>query len=208
MQNGMLVNGQPSGVPADAELRWNAIITDIRAHFDGEIWWAYPYTSGSLASAPPFINNVDGVYLLWDAPLSQTNPTNKETMLLEATRLLDEEILPYKTSTGKKIILGLAVPSATGAEAACIPNSLNGCLDWRALNRPQEDIPAVQINLQAQTDVYETMLNAINTRNWVNGMISRGYYPPALLQDKSASVHGKPAADLLWYWYPRLLGRE
>jgi len=129
-------------------------------------------------------------------------------MLTEATRLLDEEILPYKTSTGKKIILGFAIPSATGAEAACIPDSLSGCLDWRALNRPLEDIPSVRLNLQSQTDVYETMLNAINTRNWINGMISRGYYPPALLQDKSASIHGKPAADLLWYWYPRLLGRE
>jgi hypothetical protein len=31
----------------------------------------------------------------------------------------------------------------------------------------------------------------------------RGYYA---LQDKSASVHGKPAADILWYWFPRLLG--
>ena len=50
------------------------------------------------------------------------------------------------------------------------------------------------------------MLNAINTRPWVGGIISRGYYPPAMLQDKSASVHGKPAADLLWYWFPRLTG--
>jgi hypothetical protein len=54
--------------------------------------------------------------------------------------------------------------------------------------------------------LYEAMLNAINTRPWVGGVVSRGYYPPALLQDKSASVHGKPAADLLWYWFPRLTG--
>ena len=52
----------------------------------------------------------------------------------------------------------------------------------------------------------QAMLNAINTRPWVAGVISRGYYPPAMLQDKSASVHGKPAADLLWYWFPRLTG--
>ncbi len=30
--------------------------------------------------------------------------------------------------------------------------------------------------------------------------------PQAMSQDKPASVHGKPAADLLWYWFPRLLG--
>jgi hypothetical protein len=37
-------------------------------------------------------------------------------------------------------------------------------------------------------------------------VVSRGYYPPAALRDKSASVHGKPAADILWYWFPRMLG--
>jgi hypothetical protein len=53
---------------------------------------------------------------------------------------------------------------------------------------------------------YDAMFNAINARPWVNGLVSRGYYMPVVLQDKSASVHGKPAADLLWYWFPRLLG--
>ena len=207
MQNGMLADGQPSGVPADAELRWNAILADAHAHFNGEIWWALPYTPGSLVSAPPFISNVDGVYLLWDAPLSEPNTTiNKDQMFIEATRLLDEEIAPYQASIEKEIIIGLAIPSAIGAEAACISDTLGGCLDWTALNRPKEDIPSVRISLQTQTDVYETMLNAINTRTWINGIVSRGYYPPVMLQDKSASIHGKPAADLLWYWYPRLLG--
>ena len=49
-------------------------------------------------------------------------------------------------------------------------------------------------------------LSAINARTWIIGVVSRGFYPPAALQDKSTSVHGKPAADILWYWYPRLLG--
>ncbi len=207
MQNGMLSNGQPSGVPADAEFRWNAIVTDIRARYGGEIWWAMPYTSGSLTSAPSFINNVDSIYLLWNAPLSQTNPADKTAMLTEALRLIDTEITPYQNNIAKKIILGLAVPSATGTESACISNSLGGCLDWQELNRPNADIPSVKLNLQAQTDVYETMLNAINNRASISGIISQGYYPPVMLQDKSASIHGKRTADLLWYWYPRLLGR-
>ena len=208
MQNGLLADGQPSGVPADAELRWNAIITDIRAHFNGEIWWAVPYTGGDLAAnAPAFIDNVDGVYLLWNAPFSSTNSADKEAMLAETSRLLDEEVFAYQTQTEKKIVLGFAVPSAVGAETSCISDGIGGCLDWRALNRPNEDIPSVRLSLQTQTDIYETLLTIINTRPWIDGVVSRGYYPPAILQDKSASVHGKPAADLLWYWYPRLLGR-
>ena len=206
MKNGMLIDGQPSGVPADAELRWNAIITEVRTHFSGQIWWAMPYTPNSLASAPGFIKSVDGIYLLWDAPLSQESPTNKETMISEANRLLDEEILPYQSSVEKEIIIGLAVPSATGAESACVPDSTGGCLDWTSLNRPNADIPSVGLNLQIQTDIYEVMLTAINGHAQIDGIISRGYYPPVMLRDKSASIYGKPSADLLWYWYPRLLG--
>jgi hypothetical protein len=50
------------------------------------------------------------------------------------------------------------------------------------------------------------MFNAVNARSWVSGFVSRGFFSPVVLLDKSASIYGKPAADLLWYWFPRLLG--
>ena len=206
MQNGLLADGQASSVPADAELRWSNIINDVRTHYSGEIWWALPYTPGSLDTAPSFIKNVDGVYLLWNAPLGGDTLTSKDAMTAEAIRLLEEEIAPYQISIEKKIILGLALPSTTGVRTACIAAPAGGCLDWQALNRPEADIPSVGLDLIAQADVYESMLNAINGRSWVDGVVSRGYYPPAMLRDKSASVYGKPAGDLLWYWYPRLRG--
>jgi hypothetical protein len=62
------------------------------------------------------------------------------------------------------------------------------------------------VDLQQQADIYDAVFNAVNARSWVGGLVSRGYFAPAALQDKSASIHGKPAADLLWYWFPRLLG--
>ena len=79
-------------------------------------------------------------------------------------------------------------------------------MHWEELNPPNPDVITVNQDLGLQADIYEALLNAINERPWVGGFISRGYYPPTILQDKSASVHGKPAADLLWYWYPRFLG--
>ena len=206
MQNGLLADGQASSVPADAELRWSNIINDLRTHYNGEIWWALPYTPGSLENAPAFIKNVDGVYLLWNAALGNDVLVSKEAMTTEAIRLLDEEISPYQVSVEKKIILGLALPSTTGVRTSCIANPAGGCLDWQKLNRPESDIPSVGLNLIAQVDVYESLFNAINGRSWIDGVVSRGYYPPAMLRDKSASVYGKPAADLLWYWYPRLRG--
>jgi len=63
-----------------------------------------------------------------------------------------------------------------------------------------------QVNLQAQADVYQALLMAVNERAWLGGFVSRGYYPPAALQDASSSVHDKPAGDELWYWFGRFLG--
>jgi hypothetical protein len=50
-------------------------------------------------------------------------------------------------------------------------------------------------------------LTAINDRPWLSGFISRGFYPPAALSDKSASIFGKPVADILTYWFTNMLGR-
>jgi hypothetical protein len=64
------------------------------------------------------------------------------------------------------------------------------------------------LDLKAQADIYNAVLVAINQRNWVNGIVSRGYYPPTSLQDKSSSIHGKPAADVLWSWFPKFLANK
>jgi len=61
-------------------------------------------------------------------------------------------------------------------------------------------------NLQEQAQAYQSILLALNESEWIAGFISRGYFPPAALQDESSSVHGKPASDVLKYWFPRLLG--
>ena len=60
-----------------------------------------------------------------------------------------------------------------------------------ALNQVREAAPA---------------LTVVNARPWIGGFISRGSYPPVVLFAKSASIYGKPTADLLWYWFPRMLG--
>jgi hypothetical protein len=126
-------------------------------------------------------------------------------MLTEAGNLLDTNVAPIQTQVGKPFVIAIAYPSATNSATGCIPIS-NGCSDWKVLNRPNADIGSINMDLQQQVDIYDAMFNAINARAWVSGFVSRGYYAPAALQDKSASIHGKPTSDLLWYWFPRLLG--
>ena len=60
-------------------------------------------------------------------------------------------------------------------------------------------------DMGVQVDAYQALINAASARDWINGFISRGYYPVVVLQDASPSVNGKPAADLLGEWFPLLL---
>ena len=203
---GTLANGTPSGVPADADARWQSVISEVRQHFRGTVMFALPYNNTDIAAPLNVLTSVDAVYLLWFAKLSDSPTPDKAELLNEAGRLLDENVAPIQQAINKPFIIALSYPSSTNSATGCIPDGSSGCYDWTALNRPKDDLDTVDLDIQQQTDIYDAMFNAVNARPWVNGFVSRGYFMPVALQDKSASVHGKPAADLLWYWFPRLLG--
>jgi hypothetical protein len=207
LPGGRLPDGSPSNTPADVEAQWKSIIAEVRTHFSGRIFWAMPYVKADLETPLNFLKDVDGIYLLWSAGLSNNPSATKADYANEAARILDNEVSPLVSLVDKPLILAIAYPSAVGAASGCISNGSGGCLDWTALSRPNADINSVNLNLQIQADIYEAILAAVNARPWISGFVSRGYYPPAALQDKSASVHSKPAADILWYWYPRMLGK-
>lgn len=207
LPGGTLTDGRTSsGVPNDAETRWRSIITEVRSHFRGTILWALPYDREYVDTPLGFLSDIDGIYLLWSLKLSDSSNPNKTDLTNEAGRLMDTNVSPLASLVGKPIIIAVAYPSVDGAANGCLTDGKGGCLQWAQLNPPNSDASSANVNLRLQADMYEAMLTAVNARQWVGGIVSRGYYPPTILQDKSASIHGKPAADLLWYWYPRLLG--
>jgi hypothetical protein len=193
LPGGLLPDGSASNVPADAEARWRSLLDDVRRRFGGQLFWALSYTGGT-PSTPVFLDSLDGIYLLWDAPLGGSLAV--ADMQAEAGRLMDAGLMPLLAVLQKPVVIAVAYPSADGAAQAAVPASV--------LFQPGSTQAAV--NLQLQVDIYQALFGALNTRPWISGIVSRGYYPPAALQDASASIHGKPAADLVWYWYPRLLG--
>jgi hypothetical protein len=186
------LNGTGSGVPSDAQSRWQTIIADVRSRFSGSVYWATSY-SGRLQVVPDFASNLDGIYLLWYAPIAGSSV---DQIRSAAGILLDKDIKPLQSHLNKPVILAVAYPSADNAASASLP--VNPLFQPGGMQGP--------VNLQAQADIYQALLMAVNERPWLGGFVSRGYYPPVVLQDGSASIHGKPAADVLWYWYPRFLG--
>lgn len=205
LPGGLLTNGESSGVPENAGEMWQGILTDVRARYSGPIGWTLPYPNNATP-LPEWLGEVDVIYVLFNAALTgSSEPTQGE---LEGIlgQLLDSDILPIADQYGKSILLGLEYPSAKGAASGCVQLT-DRCLPFDLLNQPIPELPEIQLDLQEQLDIYNAVMNTIAARPWINGVVSRGYYPPAALQDTSPSIHGKPAADVLWYWYPRILGK-
>ena len=211
LPGGTLLNDQPSGVPADGESRWRELLKEVRAHYSGSLIWSMPFPGG-IKDPPAFLDAVDQVYLTWSStPLAEDRDAPEVDLHAAAASYLDNDIKSFQNNLNKPVVIAVAYPSADGGTTGCIPDPLatikGECLSLSLLNRPNPDIPTVTLDLQEQEQVYSALLVALNERDWISGFVTRGFYPPAPLQDKSISVHGKPAQDVLWYWYPRLLGK-
>ena len=91
------INGSSSGVPADAQARWQAIITDVRSRlvavFTGQL--SYP---GGCKLSPILLDNLDGIYLLWYAPIAGSSVDQIKTA---AGQLLDMDIQPLQAALQK-----------------------------------------------------------------------------------------------------------
>jgi len=138
----------PSGVPSNAADRWKNIITELRNHFRGKIFWALPYTEEAVEAPLEILESVDGVYLLWDIKLSDSPIPTKQEMASEAGRLLDNGIAPLSSIIGKPIIISVAYPSVSGAASGCLSNGQGGCLRWQDLNPQNKDVSSLTRDLQ------------------------------------------------------------
>ena len=203
---GTLADGAPSGVPADAEARWKNIIAEVRQHFRGNVIFALPYDNGVIVAPVNILKDADAVYLLWFAKLSDQPNPNKADLLAEAGRLLDNNIAPIQSQVNKPFIIGLSYPSSTYSATGCIPNGSGGCLYWDCPQPPQRRSRHGQSGPAAASGYLRCRLQR-DQRPLLGQWIGQPrLLRRAALQDKSASIHGKPTADLLWYWFPRLLG--
>ncbi len=61
LPGGTLADGTPSGVPADAEMRWKNIITEVRQHFRGNVVFALPYDNGVVIAPVNILKDADAV---------------------------------------------------------------------------------------------------------------------------------------------------
>jgi hypothetical protein len=211
LPGGLLPDGSPSGVPLDAEQRWRSLLSEVRNRFPGKLIWALPADSDGL-HPPPFMDQLDQTYLLWTLPLSNDPASSTDNLRETASEYLVTHVVPYTNTVDKPLIIAMEYPSATSGVTGCIPDPMavveGDCLDLDQLSRPNPDIPSIPLDLEEQARAYQAVLEAVNDNDWIDGIVSRGYYPPAVLQDKSVSLNGKPAEDLLKTFFSSFLAPQ
>jgi hypothetical protein len=203
LQDSSLAYGAQASPTTDADTQWRGLINEVRQRYKGKIAWSAAYTTG-LKNIPGFMDAVDELYLTWSAPLSKTGSAQPAELVAEIGKLLDQDVLKLKEKIKKPVVLAFSYPSVKGASKGCIQIGTQ-CLSGDAI--VSESLPTdLKPDTQEQAAVYDAILTAVNSRSWIDGFVSSGFYPPVILQDASPSVFGKPASDVLWYWFPRMLG--
>jgi hypothetical protein len=61
--------------------------------------------------------------------------------------------------------------------------------------------------MQAQAAALNALILAAQDQSRLSGFSIRGFDPGPILQDKSASIDGKLAEDVVRYWFEHLLAR-
>lgn len=190
LPGGTYMDGSPSDVPGESITYWMDIFTAIRSHYTGQLIWAMNYPQ-SFSSTPVFLSSLDAFYISFNGPITDT--PNPGLIELEDgfAGMIDASVYPLYEIYAKPIYIGIDYPSAQ--------SSATGCLVLK-------DAPCGEIDTNIQAEIYRAALTVVNYRDWLAGFISQGYYPPTRLIDTSTSIHGKPAQQLLGYWYAYING--
>ncbi len=196
---GGTILGNPSGVPDYAEARWRELITKVRSRFTGKLGWYLVYPDG-YANTPPFLNDVDQIYIVLSGKLSDAETPTSSDLSAAASSIIEGDLRALRDRFDKPVMLGIAYPSAKGAYTGCIKSS-DACLPPIVFTQGGLDIPSVELDVREQAEIYTSILQAVSNNTWLSGVFSVGYYPPVQIADQSLSIHGKPAADVTWYWY-------
>lgn len=204
LPGGILADGTSSNIPSDANDRWEQLITDIRSRYTGKLAWFVPY-SGRYPGIPDFASELDSIYVQLMPPFLSTDMYTQADLEASFSNILDSDVLEMHEKWGQPIVVGLKIPSISGVIDSCVDSS-NGCLSLSSFSMPGGEFSNTKLDLLVQADVHTAVLTVINQRPWISGFYSTGYFPPVSLRDNSISIHGKPASDVLWYWYPRFLG--
>ncbi len=129
-------------------------------------------TYKSSLNFPAFVNQLDFIYVSYNGTEKLFDITDKD-MVKQVKKILDNGIFKAMEDTGKPVILGLSIPSGTSEKQL----------------------------MQSQAKFYAAFLGAVNSREWIAGVVSEGYHPAIESQAVSTSVRAKPAEEVVKMYF-------
>ena len=198
---GYFLDGSVSDVPAAIDDDWISLIGEVRKIFAGDLVWA---TNAQVSGdpLPGFIAQFDAIYITVDAPLASADlPATSDLIASNFWEVLNAQIYPIHEATGKPIIIALGYPSTADAVEGCL------LIDEACSNDGvflASEVSQSPVDLGLQVSIYNTLLPILADQDWVSGISIRGYNPVVSVMDGSSSIAGKPARDVIWYWFAGL----
>ncbi len=200
LPEGIFPDGSKSDAPDSINERWQTLISDIREAYSGQLIWAIN-AHLDIDPLPAFIDLLDEVYISIDSPLAQSQDPNFEEISSSFNTIIDTLIYEVYRSSLKPISIGLAYPSADGGTQGCYLVSGNCYNDGLFL--PYE-VSSTSVDLDEQTLIYNAIIPIAASREWITGITIRGAEPTIISQDASSSISGKPAWEVIRYWFSGL----
>jgi hypothetical protein len=204
---GLLPSGVPSGVPDDANQRWQDLIDDLRAVYGGTLAFEVD-SQADFASLPAFLDTVDEIHIYWHTPLGNRKDLSLEEMQQGAASFLDGTLLASPRWGMKPLVLSVEYLSIDGSAMVCPKLADETCRDPGQFDEGAIVEPDLMIDLWEQAAAINAVLFEAYARPYsIAGFYVRRYNPIVGLEDRSASVNGKPAQEVLDFWYPRITGK-
>jgi len=199
LPHGKLSNGNPSNTPYNFPDKWNDLTEKVRGEFSGKIIFSIPsYIAEDIDYE--FLTQVDAIMIENASALTSSSLPSIDELKYRFAQILDQSIHKIYARFQKPIIIGIKYPSMDGSASDCI-NYGASCLDLTE----STSTGIIPIDLEEQADIYTAILDTIIDRSWITGVISQGYYPAVTVMDSSNSTRGKPAMDVLSYYFNEVI---
>ena len=199
-EGGIMPDGSDSAVPVGFDSNWQDLLVDIRDIYSGQVLWAVQVNL-EIDPLPFFVYSFDGIYIIVDTPLAFGDHPTFEAIQAGFTQVVDSQLYEVYRSQYKPIILAAGYPSVETAASGCALLSESCYND--GLFRANELTPYA-VDLGEQALIYNAILPIIASRPWITGISIRGYDPGPAVYDGTSSIAGKPALDVIEYWYTNM----
>ena len=196
-EGGVYPDGSESAVPINFDQHWLDLLRDIREIYSGKLIWSTT-TNLAIDPLPDFIGEFDGIHISVDSPLALGDEPTFEMIQAGFVDVIDNQIYEVYRSTLKPITLALAYPAVEFAASGCALLSESCYND--GIFRTKEISPYAN-SFSEQALIYNAVMPVIASRDWITGTSIRGYEPTIVVHDGASSIAGKPAFDVVQYWF-------